>query len=162
MGPGLQTISFLRSSPGRAKERRRTLCLHRSFQRSWEKEKRPRVGQTIQLGPPGLSHQPAQPRAAGEAEVGQRQEGLGVWARCPWWQGAQHPQRCRERRGKPRSGHGGGQAACSLLEGSLCSLLPARTPHRRWLRGARRVPGGHSGRKRGNWFSLETFPPKLN
>lgn len=84
---------------------------------------------------------------------------------CPWWQGAQHPS---------GAGSGGESLTAGTVVGRLhlkglpahsCSrrrAVPARTPHRRWLRGARRVPGGHSGTKRGHWLSLETFSPKLN
>lgn len=42
---------------------------------------------------------------------------------CPRWRGAQHPGSARSGGGKPRTRHRSGQAACSPLEGCLCSLL---------------------------------------
>lgn len=72
------------------------------------------MGQTTQLGPPNLSHQPAQHRAAGEAEETRETQSL-IWCplpSCPRWQGAQHPSGARS----------GGE---SLVPGTAVGRLPA-------------------------------------
>ena len=75
---------------------------------------------------------------------------------CPLWQGAQDPGSARSGGESLVPGTVVGRLLAAHLNGlsaHSCSrqqAAPARTPRHRWLRGARRVPGGHSDMKRGH------------
>lgn len=166
MGPCLQTISILSYSPGRAKERRLALCLHRSFQRSREKERGPHEAQTTQLGPPRpippSCTTPGSRRGRSGAET-RGTQGLSQHSlpSCPRWRGAQQPGGARSGGESlvPRTAPG--RLLAAPLEGPSAHpsrgqpVVPAPASHPHWLRGAHRVPGGHSDTKRSHQLSLQ-------